>query len=40
MNSKVVTGPKLNVDNKDRLINSQRIKTVILNIVKLEALLI
>jgi len=39
VNSKVATAPKLKVEDKDRVINSQRIKTVKLNIVKLEALL-
>jgi len=36
-NSKVVTAPKLKVENKDRANNSRRIKTVKLNIVKLKA---
>ena len=37
MNSKVVTAPKLKVEDKDRVNNSRRIKTVKLNIVKLIA---
>jgi len=36
-NSKVATAPKLKVEDKDRVINSRRIKTVKLNIVELEA---
>jgi len=37
VNSKVATSPKLKVEDKDRVINSRRIKTVKLNIVKLKA---
>ena len=37
VNSKVATAPILNVEDKDRVINSQRIKMVKLNIVKLKA---
>jgi len=37
VNSKVATAPKLKVEDKDRVNNSQRIKTVKLNIVKLKA---
>jgi len=37
VNSKVATAPKLNVEDKDRVNNSRRIKTVKLNIVKLKA---
>jgi len=37
VNSKVATGPKLKVEDKDRANNSRRIKTVKLNIVKLKA---
>ena len=37
MNSKVATVPKLKVEDKDRVNNSRRIKTVKLNIVKLKA---
>jgi len=37
VNSKVATAPKLTVEDKDRVINSRRIKTVKLNIVKLKA---
>ena len=37
MNSKAATAPKLKVEDKDRVINSRRIKTVKLNIVKLKA---
>jgi len=36
-NSKVATTPKLKVDDKDRVNNSCRIRTVKLNIVKLKA---
>jgi len=36
-NSKVATAPKLNVEDKDRVNNSRRIKAVKLNIVKLKA---
>jgi len=39
VNSKVATTPKLKVEDKDRVNNSQRKKRVKLNIVKLEALL-
>jgi len=39
VNSKVATTPKLKVEDKDRVNNSRRIKTVKLNIVKLKALL-
>jgi len=39
VSSKVAIGPKLKVEDKDRANNSQRIKTVKLNIIKLEALL-
>jgi len=39
VNSKVPTALKLKVEDEDRVNNSQRIKTVKLNIVKLEALL-
>jgi len=39
VNSKVATAPKLKVEDKDRVNNSRRIKTVKLNIVKLKALL-
>jgi len=35
--SKVATAPKLKVEDKDRVNNSRRIKTVKLNIVKLKA---
>jgi len=37
VNSKVATAPKLKAEDKDRENNSRRIKTVKLNIVKLEA---
>jgi len=37
VNSKVVTVPRLKVEDKDRVNNSQRIKTEKLNIVKLKA---
>jgi len=37
VNSKVVTAPKLTVEDKDRVNNSRRIKTVKLNIIKLKA---
>ena len=37
VNSKVATAPKPKVEDKDRVINSRRIKTVKLNIVKLKA---
>jgi len=37
VNSKVATAPKLKVEDKDRVNNSRRIKTVKLNIVKLDA---
>jgi len=37
VNSKVATTPKLKVEDKDKVNNSQRIKTVKLNIVKLKA---
>ena len=37
MNSKVVTAPKLKAEDKDRVNNSRKIKTVKLNMVKLEA---
>jgi len=37
VNSKVATAPKLKVEDKDRVNNSQRIKTDKLNIVKLKA---
>jgi len=37
VNSKVATAPKLKVEDKDRVSNSRRIKTVKLNIVKLKA---
>ena len=37
VNSKVATTPKLKVEDKDRVNNSRRIKTVKLNIVKLKA---
>jgi len=36
-NSKVATPPKLKVEDKDRVNNSRRIKTVKLNIVKRKA---
>jgi len=39
VNSKVTTASKLKVEDKDRVNNSQGIKPVKLNIVKLEALL-
>jgi len=39
VNSKVATTPQLKVEDNDRVNNSRRIKTVKLNIVKLEALL-
>ena len=39
VNSKVATAPKLKVEDKDRVNNSRRIKTVKLNIIKLNALL-
>jgi len=39
VNSKVATAPKLKVEDKNRGNNSGRIKTVKLNIFKLEALL-
>jgi len=39
VNSKVATTPKLTAVDKERVNDSQRIKTVKLNIVKLEALL-
>jgi len=39
VNSKVVTAPKLKVEDRDRVNNSRRIKAVKLNIVKLQALL-
>jgi len=35
--SKVATAPKLKIEDNDRVNNSSRIKTVILNIVKLKA---
>ena len=38
VNSKVATAPKLKVEDKGKVINSGRIKTVNLKIVKLEAL--
>ena len=37
VNSKVATTPKIKVEDKDRVNNSRRIKTVKLNIVKLKA---
>jgi len=37
VNSKVATAPKLQVEDKDKVNNSRRIKTVKLNIVKLNA---
>ena len=37
VNSKVATAPKLKAEDKDSENNSRRIKTVKLNIVKLEA---
>jgi len=37
VNSKVATAPKLKVEDKDRVNNSRRIKTVKLDIVKLKA---
>ena len=37
VNSKVATAPKFKVEDKDRVNNSRIIKTVKLNIVKLEA---
>jgi len=37
VNSKVPTAPKLKVEDKHRVNNSRRIKTVKLNIVKLKA---
>jgi len=37
VNSKVATAPILKVEDKDRVNNSRRIKTVKLNIVKLKA---
>jgi len=37
VNSKVATAPKLKVEDKDRVNNSRRFKTVKLNIVKLKA---
>jgi len=37
VNSKVATAPKLKVEDKDRVNNSPRIKTVKLNIVRLKA---
>ena len=37
VNSKVATAPKLKVEDKDRVNNSQRIKMVKLNIIKLKA---
>jgi len=37
VNSKVATAPKLKVEDKGRVNNSRRIKTVKLNIVKLKA---
>jgi len=39
MNSKLATAPKLKEEDKDRVNNSRRRKTVKLNIIKLEALL-
>jgi len=39
VNSKVVTTPKLKVEDKHGVNNSRRINTVKLNIIKLEALL-
>ena len=39
VNSEVVTIPRLKVEDKDRVNNSRRIKTVKLNIIKLNALL-
>jgi len=39
VNSKVATAPKLKIEDKDRVNNSRRIKTVKLNIVKLKATL-
>jgi len=37
VNSKVATAPKLKVEDKDRVNNSRRIKTVKPNIVKVKA---
>ena len=37
VNSTVATAPKLKVEDKDRVNNSRRIKTVKLNIIKLKA---
>jgi len=37
VNSRVATAPKLKVEDKDRVNNSRRIKTLKLNIVKLKA---
>jgi len=37
VNCKVATAPKLKVEDKDRVNNSRRIKTVKVNIVKLKA---
>jgi len=37
VNSKVGTAPTLKVEDKDRVNNSRRIKTVKLNIIKLKA---
>ena len=39
VNSKVATAQKLKEEDKERVINSRRIKTVKLNIVQLKALL-
>ena len=39
MNSKVATASKLKAEDRDRVNNSRRIKTVKLNIVKLEAVI-
>jgi len=36
VNSKVATTPKLQVEDKDRVNNSRRIKSVKLNIIKLK----
>ena len=37
VNSKIATAPKVEVEDKDRVNNSRRIKTVKLNIVKVKA---
>jgi len=37
VNCKIATAPKLKVEDKDRVNNSRRIKTVKLNIVKVKA---